>query len=66
MSKVIESYFKVCFSLLSLGLPGGDLVDGLRPAASTDSVSASWPGRQLQNYSRIWGRFFEKVEFLCL
>ena len=27
---------KVCFFLLSLGLPGGDLVDGLPPAASSE------------------------------
>ena len=52
--------------LLSLGLPGGDQVDGLPPAASTDSVSASWHPRQLQNYLGIWGSFFEKLSFYTI
>ena len=31
------------FSLLSLGLPGGDQVDGLPPAASTDRLPSAKP-----------------------
>ena len=53
----------VFLSLLPLGLPGGNQVDGLPPAASTDPVSASWLARRLRNYSENWGSFFEKVEF---
>ena len=33
--------FKVWFFLLPLGLPGGDLVDGLPPAASCEARAAS-------------------------
>ena len=49
------------FSLLPLGLPGGDQVDGLPPAASTGHRRLE--KNQLKNYSEIWGSFFEKVEF---
>ena len=42
------------------GLPGGNQVDGLPPASSTDSGAASWlPGR-LQTYSENLGSFFKK------
>ena len=55
-----------CFDVFSdkelYGLPGGEQVDGLPPAASTDRSRLD--PRQLRNYSEILGRFFEKVEFL--
>ena len=50
-------YFNVFLFLLPLGLPGGDQVDGLPPAASTDWSSAD--ARVTTEVFMIFGRFFE-------
>ena len=57
--------FKSKFALksFSTSLPGGDQVDGLPPAASTDPPAASWPSGPLQTYSRISGSFFKNFNF---
>ena len=61
---IIQSYFKICFPLLSLGLPGGDLVDGLPPAASkvirllVELVGLAGDYETIRKF-----RFFSKVEF---
>ena len=39
------------------GLPGGDVVDGLPPAASTDTAVASWPGDPLERHFREFSKF---------
>ena len=49
--------------LLSLGLPGGDQVDGLPPAASTDCVAASWPAGRLGPHFREFWNFFNFLAF---
>ena len=55
------------FSCMKLyGLPGGNQVDGLPPAASTVGWAASWPVGGATELFVILRSFFEKVEFFYI